>query len=118
MEAALVKADAAGNVDDARALAAAIRAERAKAAPAPEAPQPEAPSLLSQYGRAAGILGRDALEGTASLVGLVTDPIVYSAGAATGQNFAGMKDTASQFADFLGLPKPETGTERVVSGIQ
>lgn len=43
MEAALVKADAAGNVDDARALAAAIRAERAKAAPAPEAPQPEAP---------------------------------------------------------------------------
>lgn len=42
MEAALTKADAAGNADDARALAAAIRAERAKAAPAPEAQQPAA----------------------------------------------------------------------------
>jgi len=110
LESALVKADAAGNVDDARALAAAIRAERAKAAPA-AAPQAEAPSTLAQFGRAGGILARDALEGGASLVGLLTDPVVYSAGAATGQNFAGMKDTATQLADFIGLPKPETETE-------
>lgn len=80
--------------------------------------QPKPPSMAAQYGRAAGILGRDVLEGTAGIVGLVTDPIVYSAGAATGQNFAGMKDTAGQFADFIGLPKPQTGTERVVSDIQ
>lgn len=89
-----------------------------QAAPAPAAPQPEAPSTLSQFGRAAALLGRDALEGAGGLVGLVTDPIVYGAGAAMGQNFAGMKDTAGQLADAIGLPKPETGTERIVSGVQ
>jgi hypothetical protein len=118
LESALVKADAAGNVDDARALASAIRAERAKAAPVAEAPQPEAPSTLAQFGRAGGILARDVLEGGGGLVGLLTDPIVYGAGSATGQNFAGMKDTATQLADAIGLPKPETGTEQVVSRVQ
>jgi hypothetical protein len=83
-----------------------------------EAPQPEAPSTLSQFGRAGGILARDVLEGGGSLVGLLTDPIVYGAGSATGQNFAGMKDTATQLADAIGLPKPETGTEQVVSRVQ
>jgi hypothetical protein len=83
---------------------------------APPAPQPRV--TLAGLGRAAGLLGRDALEGTGGLVGIFTDPFVYGAGAAAGQNFAGMRDTATQFADAIGLPKPETGAERVVSDIQ
>ena len=35
LEAALIKADAAGNAEDAKALADAVRAERANAKPAP-----------------------------------------------------------------------------------
>ena len=82
------------------------------------APAPAPRTTAEGFGRAAGLLGRDVLEGAGGLVGIFTDPFVYGAGAATGQNFAGMKDTAGQFADALGLPKPETGTERVVSDIQ
>lgn len=85
----------------------------------PEAPPAqEPPSVASQFGRAAALLGRDAIEGAGGVVGIFTDPFVYGAGAASGRNFAGMKDTASQFADAIGLPKPETGTERVVSDVQ
>jgi hypothetical protein len=115
---ALRRADAAGDTAAAQAIARRIQTVRQQGQPAPTAPAPAPRTTAQGFGRAAGLLGRDVLEGAGGLVGIVTDPLVYGAGAATGQNFAGMKDTAGQFADALGLPKPETGTERVVSDIQ
>lgn len=76
------------------------------------------PSLASQFGRAAGILGRDVIEGIGGTVGIITDPFALSYGAATDQPVATQRENAQRFADFLGLPRPETATERVVSDVQ
>lgn len=115
---ALRRADAAGDTAAAQAIARRIQTVRQQAQPVTPAAAPAPRTTAEGFGRASGLLGRDVLEGAGGLVGIFTDPFTYSAGAATGQNFAGMKDTAGQLADAIGLPKPETGTERVVSEIQ
>jgi len=113
LEAALVKADAAGNVDDARALAAAIRAERGKAAATPSSPP--ARSTGQEVGRQIGLTGRAALEGGADLLGIVTNPVAAGLAKLTGQPFETLTDLASRTADAIGLPKPETDLESVVN---
>lgn len=87
-------------------------------------PQPEpssswaAPPTAAGFGRAAGLLGRDVIEGAAGLAGIVTDPFTQSFGAIRGQRVATGREAGGHLADALGLPTPETGTERVISGVQ
>lgn len=82
-------------------------------------PQPKAePSLIDGFGRAAGLLGRDVLEGAGSLVGVLTDPFTQTYGAVMGEPAATQQQAASQLADYLGLPRPQGGAERIVSQTQ
>lgn len=117
LEAALVKADAAGATDDARALAAAIRQERAgtaAAAPKP-APAPAQRSTMDEVGRQVGLAARYGAEGLADTVGMLTDPIAAGMNALLpGDPIGRIGDAARQGADAIGLPQPENALERVV----
>lgn len=70
------------------------------------------------FGRSAGVLARDVIEGGLGTVGILTDPAVLSVGAAIDRPFATAQQTGAQFADFLGLPKPEGGVEQGISQVQ
>jgi hypothetical protein len=106
LEQALVRADAAGDVDAARQLAAAIKAARAE-------PQ-ENPGFLNQVGRQVGLTGRYAMEGVANAVGVVTNPITAMLEQATGRDLQTVPELASRGADAMGLPKPRGAMENVV----
>jgi hypothetical protein len=106
LEQALVRADAAGDIDAARQLAAAIKAARAE-------PQ-ENPGLLTQVGRQVGLTGRYAMEGVANAVGVVTNPVTAMLEQATGRDLQTVPELASRGADAMGLPKPRGAMENVV----
>ncbi len=93
----------------------------APAAPAPAAapaPRPQR-STLHELGRQVGLAARYGLEGTAQAAQILTEPIRQNITdpAAQALGFkAGrpLSEAASAAADALGLPQPETATERVV----
>lgn len=76
----------------------------------PEQAQPETPSALSQVGRQLGLTGRAAIEGLGDIAGIVGGPI----SAITGGALRRPQEIASDVATRLGLPQPETATERFV----
>jgi hypothetical protein len=73
---------------------------------------------LSGFGRSAGVLARDVLEGGGGLFGIVVDPLAQGLGMITGTPSESLRGSASRLADFAGLPKPQNSVERTISGIQ
>jgi hypothetical protein len=122
LERALVNADAAGDVQSATALATEIRRMR----PASVSAGQEINSIPRQL----GLTARYGIEGIANAAQLVTEPIravtdlftperrLSTADLVTGKKAPPksmpLGAVASQFADTLGLPKPEGANERVV----
>lgn len=92
----------------------AIAAVKAKNKPAPE----------STLAREAGLTTRNTIEGLAGAAGMITDPVVMAIGGAvrsvTGSDWdpVTLSKMGQSVANALGLPQPETGTERVSSALQ
>lgn len=80
LSAALVKADAAGNTDDARALANAIRAMKAE-------PKPE-PSMMDSIKQGAGNLAAGAVRGAGSIGATILAPIDVAKDALAGKGLS------------------------------
>lgn len=128
LQTALVNADAAGDIAAATAIAQEIRRLQAQ-------PAAQSPGILSEIGQATGKTARAAMEGVGGLIGLFTDPLDAGVSALAGRKDptlsglitgeAGqqrmqhypMAQAASDFADWIGLPKPESAGERVASSI-
>lgn len=136
LENALRKAHAAGNADHARAFAAEIRRMRespatkadfsnvqggvssTEASTQPPAQQSQEPSFLDAVKRQAGIGGRAMLRGVYDLSGMLGGDLIGAAEAKlTGQPARTSRESADWLADRIGLPRPETATERVSSDI-
>ena len=115
--AALRRADAAGDVAAARAIAKRL------AAPAPDFSNVQAPrggSTEADYNPTAhGVkLGaRSAIEGVTGIVDLATSPLRAGAELLTGNRPGTLTELASRGADKLGLPRPNSATERVQSDV-
>lgn len=132
LEAALVKADAAGNADDARAFANEIRRLRAATPPAgvtsraesSSAPQassdsdaasaPTERTLTQSIGRELGLGARGLIQGAYGLSGMLGGDVAAAAEAkARDIPYRSSREAGADLADTIGLPRPETGTERV-----
>lgn len=113
LEQALIRADAAGDMDAARQLAAAIKSMRAQGGQ-DQAQQQEQPGLMSQIGRQVGLTGRYAMEGVANAVGVVTNPVTAMLEQATGRDLQTVPELAVSAADRMNLPKPQGEVEQVV----
>ncbi len=113
LEQALIRADAAGDMDAARQLAAAIKSIRAQGGEE-QAQQQEQPGLMSQIGRQVGLTGRYAMEGVANAVGVVTNPVTAMLEQATGRDLQTVPELAVSAADRMNLPKPQGEVEQVV----
>jgi len=74
----------------------------------------KAGGALRQIPRQIGLTARYALEGPAQGLQIVTEPIRMLTDRVAGVTSQPLSTTASQFADWIGLPKPETADERVV----
>ena len=68
---------------------------------------------ISSLPRQAGLTARYGLEGLADVAGIVTNPIAATANA-MGANMPRLRDATSGVLDKIGLPSPNTPTERVV----
>lgn len=120
LQRALINADAAGDTDAARALAAEI--QKMRAAPAPEAVEQVGSSLNTAMGgipRQLGLTARAGLTGLGDAVGIVSNPFASALNLAAmtfGKKapFGQASQATGALADTLGLPSPETPTERVV----
>lgn len=121
LESALVKADAAGDADGARILAGEIRKMRSAApaatpAPAP-ASKPEPRSFLAEIGRQLGLTARHGIEGVGGTLDLLASPIRAGLNLALPADMQIQGQTGQALSDVIGLPKPETGVERVFGDI-
>lgn len=71
---------------------------------------PQDASMLDQLGRQAGLTGRAAIEGIGDVIGIVQNPM----SAMTGGAIRKSSEVYPELATSLGLPQPETPTERMV----
>lgn len=78
--------------------------------PAPA--QPERPGILDQLKRQAGLTGRYAIEGLGDVAKIIYDPFAAGLNYIPGVNLSAANP--SGIPDMLGLPKPETPTEKIV----
>jgi len=67
--------------------------------------------------RQVGLTARYGLEGLGNAVGVLSDPIGATINMATGSNLKRAGQLATDIADSVGLPKPQTARERVVGDI-
>lgn len=111
---ALVNADKAGDVDAARQLADAIHSMRKVDSAKPAAAQ--AGGMINDIGRQVGLTARHGIEGLAGTAQLLTEPIRYATDRLFSQtgNTKPLGAMASDFADMIGLPKPQGANERTV----
>lgn len=111
---ALVNADKAGDVDAARQLADAIHSMRKVDSAKPEAAK--AGGMINDIGRQVGLTARYGIEGLAGTAQLLTEPIRYATDRLFGQtgNTKPLGAVAADFADMIGLPKPQGANERTV----
>ena len=119
LEQALRNADAAGDAAAARKLASAIMAMRQSTsrpmAASPTPPQVEGDSI----GRQAGLFARSTLSGIAGIPQMVTEParqmLINPAMRAMGWPTARpLTGEADKLSDWMGLPAPRNGAERIV----
>lgn len=67
-------------------------------------------------GRQVGLTARHALEGVAGLAGIVADPIGAVGSKITGAPYQPLQQAVGEGLTRMGVPEPETATERVVGG--
>lgn len=67
--------------------------------------------------RQIGLTARYGLEGLGNAVGVLSDPIGATINMATGSNLKRAGQLATDIADSVGLPKPQTARERVVGDV-
>lgn len=70
-----------------------------------------------EAGRSLGLGARGLIEGAAGLVGIVANPFITGANQFLGANQLTMEQAGTALSDKLGLPAPETATERVSGDI-
>lgn len=125
---ALVNAHNAGDIDAARKLAAAI--VEMKSTKSQEPAVVAAGREINSIPRQLGLTARYALEGPANAAQIITEPLRYLTDMVTPDRHLTINNAvpgatpppkstplgvqATKFADWLGLPKPEGATERVV----
>jgi len=119
LESAFIKADAAGNIDDAKVFAAEIRRMRTEP-PATERQPAAAPT--GGFGRQLGLTGRAAVTGLTAIPGMLADvpfrlanlgKSIYDASAdAQTSRLPLPSEQQQRLLTRLGLPEPETGAER------
>lgn len=78
-----------------------------------DAPAETVRAPTEELARSFGLGGRAMLQGAGDLVGIVADPFITGANQFLGTNQATMGQAATALADRIGLPAPETSTERV-----
>lgn len=69
---------------------------------------------LSDIPRQLGLTARAMIKGPADVVGIFSNPIASLLSQATGKPMVTAGETADQFSNYIGLPKPESTTEKVV----
>ncbi|MCZ3037946.1 hypothetical protein NYZ07_18245, partial [Acinetobacter baumannii] len=67
--------------------------------------------------RQIGLTARYGLEGLGNAVGVLSDPIGATINMATGSNLKRAGQLATDIADSVGLPKPQTARERIVGDV-
>ena len=109
---ALKKADAAGNIEDAKTLARMYEEADDVVAQKPKRSVPD------ELTRQLGLTGRYALEGGGSILDLLATPIrggINMASDAVGSDYRIPEmSIGKKLSDMAGLPNPETPTERIV----
>jgi len=73
--------------------------------------------VATSLSRGAGLAGRYMVEGATALPAMAANVLAGGSNALLGTNFPDQGAAVSGLLDKLGLPKPETGTERVVGDI-
>ena len=71
------------------------------------------PSMMDQIGRQLGLTARAGIQGATALPGLVAEPIRQGLNLIPGVNFPPQNQAVSDFLTQLGLPQPQTPTERI-----
>lgn len=69
---------------------------------------------MSRIPRQLGLTARHGIEGLADVAGIVTNPIAATSNALFGTKLPRLRDATSNALDNVGLPSPNTPTERVV----
>lgn len=115
---ALMKADSAGDTESARILANALRNSlSAQGQPsevvAPE-PQVQEPTIGQRLGRQAGLTGRALTEGVLGAIDVLGAPIRSGLEQVLGRP---VQPAGPMIANMLGLPQPQTPTERIVQDV-
>ena len=109
---ALKKADAAGNVEDAKKLAKMYKEADGVIEQKPQR------SITEELGRQVGLTGRYALEGGGAILDLLATPIrggMNMASKAVGSDYRIPEiSIGKELSDIAGLPNPETARERIV----
>ena len=120
VEAAFLKADAAGDAEAARALAGEVRRLRGAAV----SPAPTSESLPVRergYGeealRQVGLTGRAGIEGVGGALDLLASPIRALINRQMPEGMKIQGQTGKAIADVIGLPSPDTPTERVAGDV-
>ncbi|MDE2098892.1 MAG: hypothetical protein KGL39_16685 [Patescibacteria group bacterium] len=112
LEDALVNADKAGDSAAASQLANSIyEAKRVQSA---KPTTVQVGGMLNDVGRQVGLTARHGMEGLADTANFFTEPFRIGFEKVTGMPTAPLGAIASRAADFIGLPKPQNSTERVV----
>lgn len=78
---------------------------------------PEPRSLLSEAGRQVGLTARHGIEGVGGALDLLASPIRSGLNAVLPEHMQTEGRTGPILADALGLPTPESGTEKVVGDV-
>ena len=122
MENALRKAHEAGNVEDAKRLANALKSmgpTNIQGESMPDQKQQDSgfgaslQSNIEAIPRNIGLTGRAAIEGSADFLSIFTNPLTAGLEALTGKDVARTSEMGRKAADLLSLPTPETPIERI-----
>lgn len=115
--AALRKADAAGNVEDAKRLAQAYAQARDAKKPQSAPPAEPAPQPADWKRQVFGLGARNVATGITDVLGIVGNPVNYAASKVTGQPYQSMSDAMGGLLDNAGVPRPNTRGERISSDV-
>lgn len=85
--------------------------------PPPPTDQQE-PSMASQFGRQAGLIGRDVVTGLTAIPGMAADAAMAGVNLATGKNYQMPTAATQDLMTRMGLPQPETPMERGLSFVR
>lgn len=110
---AVYRVDAPEGATEADALAKV----RESLAGKPAEPQQPQRTTIANLARQVGLTARAGMSGLGNTIGVLSDPIASTINLVTGSRIPHAAQTMSGLADRVGLPKPETATERVAQDV-